>query len=54
MTARLNLALRLEPSQFLARWPALQQFQKRVAERPKVHAAMKAEGLVKDPAPAAA
>ena len=38
----------------LSRWPALQQFQKRVAERPKVHAALKAEGLVKDPAPAAA
>ena len=38
----------------LSRWPALQQFQKRVAERPQVHAALKAEGLVKEPAPAAA
>ena len=37
----------------LSRWPALQQFQKRVAERPNVHAALKTEGLVKDPAPAA-
>ena len=34
-------------------WPALQQFQARVAARPKVHAAMKAEHLVRDPAPAA-
>ena len=38
----------------LAPWPALQHFQKRVAERPKVHAALKAEGLVKDTAPAVA
>jgi glutathione S-transferase len=35
-------------------WPALQQFQARVAARPKVHAALKAEHLVRDPAPAAA
>jgi len=33
----------------LSPWPALQQFQKRVAERPKVHAALKAEHLAKDP-----
>ena len=38
----------------LARWPALQQFQARVAARPKVREAMKAEGLIKDSAPAAA
>jgi len=31
----------------LARWPALQSFQKRVAARPHVQEAMKAEGLVK-------
>jgi glutathione S-transferase len=37
----------------LARWPALQQFQARVAARPKVREAMKAEGL-KEPAPAGA
>ncbi len=29
----------------LARWPALQAFQARVAARPAVHAALKAEGL---------
>ena len=38
----------------LARWPALQQFQARVAARPKVREAMKAEGLIKEPAPATA
>ena len=38
----------------LAPFPALRQFQARVAARPKVHAAMKAEHLIKDPAPAAA
>jgi glutathione S-transferase len=37
----------------LSRWPALQQFQARVAARPKVQQAMKAEGLIKDPAPTA-
>jgi len=37
----------------LAPWPALQQFQTRVAARPTVLAAMKAEGLVKEPAPGA-
>ena len=31
----------------LAPWPSLQQFQARVAARPKVHAALVAEGLVK-------
>jgi len=38
----------------LAPWPALQKFQARVAARPKVHSAMKAEHLVRDPAPAEA
>jgi glutathione S-transferase len=38
----------------LTPWPALQEFQTRVAARPKVHAALKAEQLVKDPTPAAA
>jgi glutathione S-transferase len=38
----------------LTPWPALQQFQARVAARSKVHAALKAEHLVRDPAPAAA
>jgi len=38
----------------LTPFPALRAFQARVAARPKVHAAMKAEHLVKDPAPAAA
>lgn len=38
----------------LSPWPALQQFQARVAARPKVHQALKAEHLVKDPTPAAA
>jgi glutathione S-transferase len=37
----------------LAPWPALQQFQARVAARPNVHATLVAEGLVK-PATAAA
>ncbi len=32
----------------LAPWPALQQFQARVAARPKVHAALVAEGLAKE------
>ena len=36
----------------LAPWPALQAFQARVAARPKVRETMKAEGLIKDPAPA--
>lgn len=31
----------------LSPWPALQQFQKRVAERPAVQATLKAEGLAK-------
>jgi len=35
----------------LTPWPALQQFQARVAARPKVHEALKAERLAKDPAP---
>ena len=38
----------------LSPWPALQQFQARVAARPKVYQALKAEHLVKDPAPTAA
>ena len=38
----------------LTPFPALRAFQARVPARPKVHAAMKAEHLVKDPAPAAA
>jgi glutathione S-transferase len=37
----------------LAPWPALQQFQARVAARPKVHAALVAEGLAKAAAAAA-
>jgi glutathione S-transferase len=37
----------------LAPWPALQQFQARVAARPAVHAALVAEGLVKETAAAA-
>jgi glutathione S-transferase len=37
----------------LSPWPALQQFQVRVAARPKVHAALVAEGLVKKEAVAA-
>ena len=37
----------------LSPWPALQQFQARVAARPAVHAALVAEGLVKEPAAAA-
>ena len=37
----------------LARWPSLQQFQARVAARPKVQQAMKAESLVKEPSPSA-
>lgn len=32
----------------LARWPTLQAFQARVAQRPAVHAAMKEEGLIKE------
>ena len=36
----------------LAPWPALQAFQARVAARPKVRETMKAEGLIKDHAPA--
>ena len=35
----------------LSRWPALQQFQARVAARPKVQQAMKEEGLIKDATP---
>ena len=38
----------------LTPFPALRQFQARVAARPKVHAALKAEHLVRDPAPAPA
>ena len=38
----------------LAPWPAVQKFQARVAARPKVHAALKAEHLVRDPAIAVA
>jgi len=34
----------------LGRWPALQQFQPRVAARPGVQKAMKEEGLIKDAA----
>ena len=37
----------------LAPWPALQQFQARVAARPAVHAALVAEGLVKETTAAA-
>jgi len=37
----------------LAPWPALQQFQARVAARPNVRKAMKAEGLINDPTPLA-
>jgi glutathione S-transferase len=37
----------------LAPWPSLQQFQARVAARPKVHATLVAEGLVKEAAVAA-
>lgn len=37
----------------LAPFPALQQFQTRVAARPKVRQAMVEEGLIKDPAPSA-
>jgi glutathione S-transferase len=36
------------PSKFdMSRWPALTDYQKRVAQRPKVQEALKAEGLVK-------
>ncbi len=31
----------------LAEWPALKEFQARVAARPKVQEAMEAEGLIK-------
>ena len=37
----------------LAPWPALQQFQARVAARPKVREVMKDEGLIKEHAPSA-
>ena len=36
----------------LAPWPALAAYQARVAARPAVHAALVAEGLVKEAAPA--
>ena len=36
----------------LTPWPALREFQARVAARPRVYAALKAEHLVKDSAPA--
>lgn len=36
----------------LGRWPALQQFQARVAARPGVQKAMREEGLIKEPAAA--
>jgi glutathione S-transferase len=36
----------------LTPWPALQQFQARVAARPKVREAMLAEGVIREPAPA--
>lgn len=36
------------PSKFdLGRWPAITEYHKRVAQRPKVQEAMKAEGLIK-------
>jgi glutathione S-transferase len=36
------------PSKFdMGKWPVLQEYQKRVAQRPKVQEALKAEGLVK-------
>lgn len=36
------------PSKFdMSKWPVLQEYQKRVAARPKVQEALKAEGLVK-------
>jgi glutathione S-transferase len=38
----------------LSPWPALQQFQARVAARPKVHQTLKDEHLVRDPAPVTA
>jgi len=38
----------------LTPFPALRQFQARVAARPKVRAALKAQHLIKEPAPAAA
>jgi glutathione S-transferase len=38
----------------LARWPVLAAYSARVAARPKVHEALIAEGLVKQPAPATA
>lgn len=38
----------------IARWPLLVQFQARVEARPKVQAALRAEHLLKEPAPATA
>ena len=36
------------PSKFdMGKWPVLQEYQKRVAARPKIQEALKAEGLIK-------
>jgi glutathione S-transferase len=48
--ARWSAALKVDLTPF----PALRQFQARVAARPKVHAALKAEHLIYEPAPATA
>ena len=37
------------PTKFdLSKWPAITDYQKRIAARPKVREALKAEGLLKD------